>query len=920
VELPSGTVTFLFTDIEGSTRLWREDPEAMRPALERHDAIVRELVDAHGGYVVKTTGDGVHAAFSTASAAVDAAVAAQLALAREEWPLPGPLRVRMGVHSGPADLRDGDYYGTTVNRAARLMSIAHGGQIVVSSVTQALLAEGSVDLLDLGEHSLRDLGRAERVYQVQHPNLEREFPPLMSLHASAGNLPVQTTSFVGRGEDLVRIADLLDRGRLLTLVGTGGVGKTRLAVQFAVDAAPEFQDGTWFCELAGADGPDSMVQVVASTLGCVQHPGLSLSESVVQYLKVRSLLLLLDNCEHVLAAAAQLAPAIVQSCPHVTVVVTSREALDLPGERVLRVQSLTIPEGSGGETALLESASVELFRDRARDVGAQLTWNDQQWAAVGDICRRVDGIPLAIELAAARTLSMSPIDVARHLDERFRLLTGKRHARVERHQTLRATVEWSYQLLTGDERAVFDRVGAFTGGFDEAAAIAVAGDHELDAWTVTDAIASLVAKSMLVVDTGPDGTSRYSMLETLRQFARESLDSAGGADHYRRAHATYFAEFARDIALGFLGHEHTVWLARLRADQDNIRAAIGWALDRDETEDQDLGLATLAALAWAGDMYPDVGLGALAIEALELTQRASAELRVPILAVAAVQHWHKGDIDTARHLVQLAVGDGFVSSTINPLTPFVEIVTIEMSVGNAVQAFEHAEQARSYLTESNDFDASRFLSGLSTFETMAGKSEAALADSNESLQIAQRTGNEYLVAAALSARAWARQRSNPEGALADVEQMLDIHRRTGVARSIATVGMAVAAGLRARLGDDQGAFALLRDALVVARDDGTLPQTTGILGYAIMPLYRTGRADVAATFIGALDHGAVAHVRDFPGTATRRARTLAEIRGARADDADRWFARGADMTYDELLQYAIEQLDRAAGAGMPSPS
>ena len=284
VELPSGTVTFLFTDLEGSTRLWREHPAAMRPALARHDELVGDVVAAHGGFVVKTTGDGVHAVFSTASDAVGAAVAVQLGFAVEEWPLPESLRVRMGIHSGPAELRDGDYYGTTVNRAARLMSVAHGGQIVVSNTTEALLAESSVELLDLGDHALRDLGRAERVFQVLHPNLEREFPALTSLNAYAGNLPVQPTSFLGRDEDLVRIAGLLDTGRLVTLVGTGGVGKTRLAVQFAAEAASGFPDGTWFCELAGADDADTMAQVVASTLACVQHPGLSLSESVVQYL------------------------------------------------------------------------------------------------------------------------------------------------------------------------------------------------------------------------------------------------------------------------------------------------------------------------------------------------------------------------------------------------------------------------------------------------------------------------------------------------------------------------------------------------------------------------------------------------------------------------------------------------------------
>ncbi len=519
---PTGTVTFLFTDIEGSTRLWREHPDEMGAALARHDELVREAIVGADGFVVKTTGDGFHAAFHDPGPAVAAAVAAQLALGAEPWSLPERLRVRMGIHSGPAELRDGDYYGTPVNRAAWVMGAAHGGQVVVSHATEELLADGDVELLDLGEHALRDLGRRERLFQVLHPQLEHEFPPLASLAAFAGNLPVQLTSFVGRDDDVERVVELLRDERLVTLAGTGGVGKTRLAVQVAAEVLPRFGNGAWMCELAAADDADAMAFVVASALGCVQHPGLSLAASIVEYLKVRELLLVLDNCEHLLDEAGDLADALVQGCPNVTVLATSREALDVPGEHVVRVRSLTTPAVTGTELDLTSIPSVRLFRDRAVDAGAAVNWDARQWNAVAEICRRVDGIPLAIELAAARTVSMNPMDVAGHLDERFRLLTGKRRGRVERHQTLRATVEWSYQLLDDDERVVFDRLGTFAGSFDAAAAVAVARGEELDPWTVTDALASLVAKSMVGTDTGPDGAVRYTMLETLRQFARSS--------------------------------------------------------------------------------------------------------------------------------------------------------------------------------------------------------------------------------------------------------------------------------------------------------------------------------------------------------------------------------------------------------------
>ena len=436
---------------------------------------------AIGGYVVKTTGDGFHAAFAAAHDALDAAVAAQLALVGESWGETGPLRVRMGVHSGPAELRDGDYYGTAVNRAARLMSAAHGGQIVVSLATEELVQESGVELLDLGEHVLKDLSRAERVFQVVHPELRRDFPVLRSLDAFPGNLPAQVTSFVGRDDDVAQIVEMLAEGAaLVTLIGTGGVGKTRLAVQVAAEVLAQFRDGAWFCDLASARDGDAMAQVVATALGCVQRPGLSLADSIVEYAKVRELLVVLDNCEHLLDEAGALAEAMMQECPGGRLVATSREAFGVRGERVVRVRSLDAPDPSATGDALLESAAVRLFVDRAADAGADTTWNDAQWAAVGEICRRVDGIPLAIELAAARVASMRPTEIAAHLDERFRLLTGTRRGRVERHQTLRSTVEWSYQLLEADDRAVFDRLGVFAGTFDTAGASAVASDDDLD--------------------------------------------------------------------------------------------------------------------------------------------------------------------------------------------------------------------------------------------------------------------------------------------------------------------------------------------------------------------------------------------------------------------------------------------------------
>ena len=363
-DLPTGTVTFLFTDLEGSTRLWEEHPGAMRDALARHDEILRDAVEKRDGHVVKTTGDGLHAAFGTAPDAVAAALDAQQALVAEDWTLPEPLKVRMGLHTGVADLRDGDYYGPAVNRAARVSAAAHGGQIVASAATADLVRDdlaAAVELLDLGEHRLRDLGRSEHIVQLSRPGLPSEFPPLRSLDAHPGALPVQLTSFVGRDDDVHRIIAMVGEAPLVTLIGTGGVGKTRLALQVAAEVVARFADGAWFCELAPADDDQSMAQLVAATLGCVQRPGLSMVASIVEYLKVRELLLVLDNCEHLLDEAGELVAAVLGACPGVRVLATSREAFEVDGERVMRVRSLDAPDPSATRDELLESGSVRLF-------------------------------------------------------------------------------------------------------------------------------------------------------------------------------------------------------------------------------------------------------------------------------------------------------------------------------------------------------------------------------------------------------------------------------------------------------------------------------------------------------------------------------------------------------------------------------
>jgi predicted ATPase len=550
-----------------------------------------------------------------------------------------------------------------------------------------------------------------------------------------------------------------------------------------------------------------------------------------------------------------------------------------------------------------------LFGDRSGDAGVETSWDDRQWAAVAEICRRVDGIPLAIELAAARTTSMSPVDIASHLDERFRLLTGKRRGRVERHQTLRATVEWSYQLLDSDERTVFERLGVFAGSFGGPAAMAVAGGEGLDSWEVTDALSSLVAKSMLGADTGPDGTSRYALNETLRQFARERLDESGDTDRWRRAHAEHYASWAEDAGYGLTGPDDVWWMARLRPEIDNVRAAIAWSLDRDDPDDQELGLRIIASLEYLRTVV-DLGLGALAVQAVPAAEGIRAELRAPVLTVAAYYEWNQGRVARAQALAQSALRDGILAKTINPLAPYGAAQIFMMTAGNHARALEIADQARATLdTVDNPYAEGWFLASTATFEAMAGRIELARASAEGAMDRARKTGNGLLLALAQHCTAWALQRDDPATALAAAERSLDLFREFHIEFASSATIMALAGGLRARLGDDAGALKILHEAVLVARDQGVRPQLAAALDWALSPLGRTGRPDVAATLLGGLTTGALADVGNFPGVNSARARTLDRVRARLGDEkTDEKIAHGASMSYDELVQYAIHHL------------
>ena len=549
--MPSGVVTFLFTDVEGSTRRWESDADAMRSALAAHDKVLRSAIEAHDGFLFKHTGDGVVAAFESPTAAVAAAIDAQREL---------QLPVRIGIATGEAELRDGDYFGTVLNRAARVMAAGHGGQVLVADSTAGLL--GSIDLLSLGVRRLRDVASPITVYQVQAAGLRTDFPPLRTLDPTPGNLRRAASAFIGRDAEVAEIAGLVRSRRLVTLTGVGGVGKTRLAVEVAALLADDFPDGVWVFELAAVSDHTVVPDAVAAVLGITQQPGQTMTESVAAALDGRVRLLVFDNCEHVLDAVADVADAILAVSATATILATSREGLALADEQVWPVRSL--------DTA----AAVRLFTERAQHVAPAVPLDGAD--AITEICRRLDGIPLAIELAASRMSSMAVDEIRDHLDQRFKLLIGSRRA-LGRHQTLRHAVAWSYDLLDDAERQLLGRCSVFAGGFDLESACAVAGSA-VDRYRVIDLLDALVRKSLIVAEQAT-GKTRFSMLETIREFADEKLANNGDAGQARDAHARHFAGRETDVMALWDSprqHESYVWFATELA---NLRNAFRWAAD-----------------------------------------------------------------------------------------------------------------------------------------------------------------------------------------------------------------------------------------------------------------------------------------------------------------------------------------------------
>jgi predicted ATPase/class 3 adenylate cyclase len=886
-QLPSGTVTFLFTDIEGSTRLWDEHPEAMRAALARHDEILHEAVTALGGHVVKTTGDGVHAVFASAYDAVAAAVRAQQVLMEEPWDDPVTLRVRMGLHSGEVELRDGDYFGSATNSAARLMSAAHGGQLVVSGVTAGLvrgLLPPGVELWPLGEHRLRDLAEPISVYQVAAPGLVREFPPLVSLDAFPGNLPAQLSSFVGRDVEGADIAELLREHRLVTLTGVGGVGKTRLALQVAGDVLTRFPDGAWLVELAKVRDPAAVPEAVAAALGAPTRPEVPALDTLIRFLRTKRLLLVLDNCEHLLGAAADVVRSLEQACPDLVVLTTSREGLGIRGERLFAVPSLN------------EGESQQLFVSRAEAVKHDFVLSDTNLSAVQEVCRRLDGVPLAIELAAARVSALSPSQIGARLDRSFALLSGGGRGAVERHATLRAAIDWSYDLLEADERLTLARLSVFNGGCTLDAAESVCAGDGIETDRTIDLVSSLVTQSLVMVDSTDPDEPWYRLLETIRQYAEEQLDPQDQLAT-RTRHARYYAAWLPNAQQELQGPLQELWLARCEREAENVRAAITWALEHRD-EQVAFGLlepSTLPPLAF----LPIGNFVRPAAEAtLEWVRTTSPQRLAWALAFAGFAAAARGDLKRARELLDEA--EPFDDHMDDRFTIRLLVVAniLALTSGDAIDATRTLTEIASLARRMDWRYALAFtLAGLAARHATSGDFDTARAHATEALEIANNTGTASLITMARSALTYALSGPDPDAARSEL-RVLAAEARTDRWFDEPALGIMIVCG--SQLGEREATL------LAALRIVDATPSNRSLLAAMLegtASVLDAEAPEAAATLRGAVD------------TITPGSVDLVALRGdSFATESSRAYETGSHMTEDEAIAFARAAIRDALAA------
>jgi predicted ATPase/class 3 adenylate cyclase/Tfp pilus assembly protein PilF len=955
--LPSGTVTFLFTDIEGSTRLWEQHPQLMPDALARHDAILHQAIAEQAGAVYKIIGDDFQAAFPTAPAACAAALAAQRALAAEAWGVVGTIPVRMALHTCASEPLDGDYRTGALNRLGRLLSASHGGQIVLSRSTADLARDHlppDLELRELGEHRLRDLSRPEHIFQLVAPNLPDAFPSLRTLERPRTNLPAQPTPLIGRAREVEQVCTLLRTPdvRLVTLTGPGGVGKTRLALQAAAEALPDFAHGAYVVNLAPISDPALVVATIAQTLGVKEHGSRPLLERLTDELREQQLLLLLDNFEQVLTAAPQLTELLV-ACPKLKLLITSREVLHLYGEHEFGVPPLSLPDRAQLPPLerLMQYDAVRLFIERARALKADFAITNASAPAVAEICYRLDGLPLAIELAAARIKLFSPQALLSRLEHRLALLTGGGRDLPARHQTIRGAIDWSYHLLDAAEQRLFARLGVFVGGcMIEAAAAACNADGAL-AIDVTDGVASLVDKSLLRLEGDADGEPRVSMLETIREYALERLEAEGEVEVLRRGHAEYYLVLAEAAEPALSGPQQGTWMERLEHEHDNLRAALAWS--QTAAPGAELGLRLAAALgefwwvrgylregrAWlaqvlahpqaaapalartkalrsAGHLASDLGDlatgDALYTESLALS-RALADQHGSATTLANMGHnaWNQGDLLRATALCEESLalhrelGDRHGSAW-----ALCWLGAAARDMGDYVQSMAHFEASLALYQElGNTWGRVLVLHSMGDATCDQGETARATTLYQEALMLSRQVGHGDLTALALSNLGYISQMQGDSAqAQALLEESVAWLRQTkhqGLAWALYRLGMVASAQ-----GDDVRATAVLREALILQQQSGLMK---GVIVRSLERLAglaaRQQRPARAAQLFGAAE--TLREAIGAPLPPSERVDYDRDVAGARAQLDEATFAaawaQGCAMTLEQAIELALDE-------------
>jgi predicted ATPase/class 3 adenylate cyclase len=905
-EVPAGTVTFLLTDIEGSTRLWESVPDAMEAALERHNGLLTSVIEDHGGMVVTSRGEGdsFFAVFPSAVSAVEAAGACQLALNAEAWPEGAALRVRMGLHTGEARGRGSDKVDhAPINRCARVKAAGHGGQVLVTKTTADLVGGrlgGGFGLKKLGEFRLRDLAQPELIYQLTHPDLPADFPPVRTVAERTGNLPVPVSSFIGRERELGQTAAALSESRVVTLTGPGGVGKTRLAVQAAGQVAERFGDGAWLAELAPVRDPAGVDGAVAAVFSLTARAGQSTGEALVEFLRSKQLLLVLDNCEHLIEAAAALAAVLARSCERLVILATSREGLGIEGERQVPVPPLAVPGTDAELAAIADAEAVRLFADRAAAVKPGFQVTAENAAAVAAVVRHLDGIALAVELAAARIPAMTPAELARRLERSFAVLAAGRRGAAERHQTLQAAIDWSFELLTGPEQKLLARLSVFAGDASLEAAEAVCGGDGIAPDAVFELLAALVARSLVVAeDKGIE--TRYRLLETIRQYGEERLEAAVEAERWRARHAGYYAS----LLPRFREHAHdpkeqVFWAVRLGAEQDNLLAAWSWAIGAGNV---DTAFQILAGFApsevWTSYPLLLAGSAALALPG------AAGHPGYPLaLAVSAVFASMRSDGMGAEELCRRAaeanarrdVPDWRVEETVCAARS-----NIALSTGAFSDVARFSEQAAGLARAGGDLaDASIQLTIAAGGHMLAADVPGAVPLAREALALARQTGAPALVTASLLAVGTTVAGTDPEQARACLREGRELSTALGYQSALDRVW---ATAIAFFVNDPTATLEIGRDAIRALQWGGDRVRM-GIVLHLIASTLAATRPDAAAIVQGA----AGTYVVQSPLFAVMSSTVTAALGDDRARELR---ARGANMDWDQALAYTFTQTTQA---------